>query len=203
MALTNAQVREILSAAGVSTENVGTAVQRIMEGHLASVNALREERDGYKVDAEKLPEVQKELDKLKAKGDQDWQQKYTDEHTAFEGYKKQIADEKALAEKSSLYRELLRDAKVEEKRIDSIMKVTDLSQISVKDGKLEGADALKNAIKSEWSGFIIETKEQGSKVDNPPASGGPTAFEAMSLAEKMKFANEHPSDQTVMDWLKK
>lgn len=202
MALTKAQVREILSAAGVTAENVAMAVDKIMDGHLASIEALREERDGYKADAEKLPEVQKELDDLKAKGDPDWQEKFDNEHRAFEDYKKQVADEKVAAEKSALYRALLRDSKVEEKRIDSIMKVTDLSKLTVKDGKLDDVEGLKEAIKTEWGGFIVAESSKGAKVDNPPAKTEQNAFEKMSLADKMAYANEHPTDQSVIDWLK-
>ena len=202
MALTNAQVREILSSAGVAQENVADAVQKIMDGHVTSINALREERDGYKADAEKLAEVQKELDGLKAKGDPDWQDKFTKEHQAFEDFKKQVAEEKVTAQKSELYRALLRESKVEEKRIDSIMKVTDLDKLTIKDGKLDDVEGLKETIKTEWGGFIVAESSKGAKVDNPPAKTEQTAFEKLSLAEKMQYANEHPTDQQVVDWLK-
>ena len=67
MALTNAQVREILSEYGVPAENIKIAADRIIQGHGASINALRETINGYKQDAEKLADVQKELDALKLK----------------------------------------------------------------------------------------------------------------------------------------
>ena len=202
MALTKAQVREILSSAGVAPENVADAVDKIMDGHLASIEALREERDQFKADAEKLPEVQKELDGLKAKGDPDWQEKFDAEHKAFEDYKTQVAEEKAKAEKVELYRALLRESKVEEKRIDSILKVTDVDKLTVKDGKLDDVEGLKKSIAEEWSGFIVETSAKGAKVDNPPAKQEQNAFEKLSLADKMTYANAHPTDQAVIDWLK-
>lgn len=172
MALTKAQVKEILSAAGVPTENVDSAVTKIMDGHLTSINALREERDGYRADADKLKDVQKELDELKAKGDPDWEKKYNDEHSAFETYKETINKEKATAEKAKLYRELLKANKVSEKQIDAIMRVTDLEKVSVKDGKLEGEDALSESIKSDWAGFIQSESQSGAKVEQPPAKDG-------------------------------
>lgn len=177
MALTKAQVKEILSAAGCPTENVDSAVTKIMDGHLTSINALREERDGYKADAEKLKDVQKELDGLKAKGDPDWEKKYTDEHSAFEAYKETVAKEKATAEKAKLYRELLKANKVSEKQLDAIMKVTDLEKLTVKDGKLEGEDALSENIKSEWAGFITSESQSGASVETPPAKDGGKAKE--------------------------
>lgn len=172
MALTKAQVKEILSAAGCPTENVDAAVTKVMEGHLTSINALREERDGFKADAEKLKDVQKELDGLKAKGDPDWEKKYTDEHSAFEAYKENVAKEKATAEKAKLYRQLLKDNKVNEKQLDAIMRVTDLEKLTVKDGKFEGEEALVEGIKKDWAGFITSEGKQGADVDTPPASGG-------------------------------
>lgn len=174
MALTNAKVKEILSAAGVPAENVEDAVKKIMEGHVTSINALREERDGYKVDAEKLPGIQKELDDLKAKGDPDWQQKYEKEHSDFEAYKSQIDADKLLSQKTELYRSVLKECNVGERQIANILKVSGdvISKLSVKDGKLKDVDALKESIKNEWSGFIMSEKQEGAPVDNPPGNDG-------------------------------
>lgn len=179
MALTKAQLKEILSAAGCPTENIEGAVAKIMEGHITSVNALREERDAYKADAEKLPDVQKELDNLKAKGDPDWQKKYEDEHNSFETYKTQISGERERAQKTRLYRKLLRECKVEEKRIDAVLKVTDIDSLSIEDGGLKDADNLKADIEKEWAGFIVVEKPQGANVEKPPANeGGGKKFES-------------------------
>ena len=41
-------------------------IDEIISAHTDTVNALKEQRDTYKADAEKLPAVQKELDDLKA-----------------------------------------------------------------------------------------------------------------------------------------
>ena len=50
MALTKAQVREILSAAGVTSEHMSDAVDKIIDSHLTSLNALREYVAKYKAD---------------------------------------------------------------------------------------------------------------------------------------------------------
>jgi hypothetical protein len=187
MALTNAQVREILSAAGVPTENVAEAVQKIMDGHITSVNALREQRDAYKADAEKLPDVQKELDALKAKGDQDWQKRYEDEHTAFETYKTEIANEKVRAEKVELYRKALKECNVGEKQIGNILKVSGdvIDKLSIKDGQIDDLDVLKQNIQNEWSGFIMKSKDKGAGVDTPPMNGGDSGAKVESRAAKL------------------
>lgn len=174
MALTSTQVREILSAAGVPAENVADAVQKIMDGHVTSINALREERDGYKADAEKLPIVQKELDDLKAKGDQDWEQKYEQEHSDFEAYKLQVQEDKVLSQKTELYRAVLKECNVGERQIANILKVSGdtIEKLVIKDGKLDDVDALKETIKKEWSGFIMNEQKKGAEVDTPPENSG-------------------------------
>ena len=174
MALTVAQVREILSAAGIPTENVEDAVKKIMDGHITSINALREERDSYEADAKKLPAVQKELDALKAKGDQDWEHKFEQEHNDFEAYKLQVEQDKVLSQKTSLYRKALKECKVGDGQIENILKVSGdtINKLVIKDGKLDDVDAIKESIKKEWSGFIMKDIKKGAPVDNPPENGG-------------------------------
>ena len=56
MALTKAQVKEILSEAGADGEKIADAVQKILDGHVATIEALRKEYDDFKanVEAEKI-----------------------------------------------------------------------------------------------------------------------------------------------------
>lgn len=179
MALTKTMLKEILSIANTPAETAEAAIQRIMDGHLASVNALREERDGfktqvetYKADADKLKDVQTELDALKAKGDPDWHQKYEDEHTAFENYKNDIQKGKEAEQKKNLYRNLLAECKVGKNQIDAVLRVTDIDSLVVEDGKLKDAETLKTNIVKDWAGFIMKGGTKGADVDNPPDNNG-------------------------------
>lgn len=172
MALTKTQLTEKLSEGGIEAEKIPDLVSWIMNGHITSINALREERDNYKADAEKLPGVQKELDDLKAKGDQNWQQRYEDEHAAFETYKDRVSKQKEADEKARLYRNILEECDVEKPRIDAVMKVTDLSKLELKDGKLDDVENLKQQIQTEWAGFIRKPQKKGAEVDNPPENNG-------------------------------
>lgn len=203
MALTKPKLKEILSAAGVPADKIDGAVDEIMDGHVTSINALREERDGYKAEAEKLPGVQKELDELKAKPDDGFKEKYEREHDEYEKLKAKVAKDAINMVKDKLYRTMLADVGVDPKRIDSIMKVTDLDVLNVKDGKLDGEDKLRESAKSDWSDFVTSTGSKGAEPETPPKGNNPNVFEQMSLAEKMKYANEHPTDQSVMNWLGK
>lgn len=164
MALT----RKMLKAMGIEDEKI----DQIIDAHAETVDALKNERDGYKADAEKLPEVQKKLDELEAKPDDGFKDKYEKAVKDLEEYRSEVAKEKADAERSTLYKALLTEAGVDPKRIDSVMRVADLESIAVKDGKIDGADKIIETVKTEWADFIVQTGTKGSDPANPPTGGG-------------------------------
>ncbi len=160
MALT----RKMLKAMGIEEEKIET----IIDAHTESVNALKQERDTYKEDADKLEGVQKELDDLKNNGG-DWQKKYEKEHEDFEAYKADQTTKETKASKDKAYRALLKDAGVSEKRFDVILKVTNLDEIELDtDGKIKDADTLKKNIQTDYADFVETTYERGADVAKPP-----------------------------------
>ena len=162
MALT----RAMLKGMGLTEEQVSA----IIDEHTSVTSALKDQVKNYKADAEKLPEIQKELDELKKDTSaSDWEKKYNDEHKAFEEYKTEISDKEKAEKIKSAYKKLLSECKVGDKHVDSILRVTDFSNITLdKDGKIENADSLKESIKSEWDGFITNKETRGAGADNPP-----------------------------------
>lgn len=176
MALT----RKMLKAMGIEEDKI----DEIIDAHTDVVDDLKKERDRYKADAEKLPDVQKELDDLKAAGDDGFKAKYENEHRDFEQYKNQVEAEKATAEKSSLYRQFLLDTGVAEKHVDAVLRVTDMNKITVKDGKLDNKDELTKSVKSEWGSFITSIRTDGAEVDSPPdAEDGEQDLGSMSMED--------------------
>ena len=160
--------RAMLKGMGLTDEQV-TA---IVEEHTAVLSSIKEERDKFKADAEKLASVQKELDTLKQSGG-DWEKKFNDEHAAFEKFKKELEAKSKLEAIKSAYKSLLTEAKVGDKHIDSILRVTDFSAMNLdKEGKLADADKLTEAIKKDWSGFISTQEVKGAQPATPPASTG-------------------------------
>lgn len=173
MALTNAQVKEILSKAGVDAEHMPEAVENIIAGHTASINALREERDAAKAEAEKNAKAQKELEELqkKADGKDPFKVKYEAIKEEFEEFKKGIETEKTAAAKLKAYKDLLKTVGISEKRIDAVAKVADLDAIELnKDGSIKEAAKLSESLKEEWSDFIVTEGEKGAETATPPAS---------------------------------
>lgn len=169
MALT----RKMLEAMGVDEK----AIEQIIEAHSETVNALKAERDGYKGNAAKYEAVQKELDELKQaaeKGEKDpYKVKYEAIKEEFESYKNDVSAKETKSAKESAYRSLLKTAGISEKRIEAVLKVSDMDGVELdKDGKIKNSDKLTEQIKADWSDFIVNETETGAKTPNPPANNG-------------------------------
>ena len=171
--------RKALSAMGIDE----AVVDQIIEMHTATVNGLKDERDSFKADAEKLVSVQKELDEMKEAAKNGDRSPYKVKYEALleekETLQKEFDDFKAAqqaketkATKQDAYRAMLKEIGVSEKRIDAILKITDLDTVELEEGKLKNLDDLKKSAKDEWSDFIVKESSEGAKVETPPANNG-------------------------------
>lgn len=198
-----AVTRSFLKGMGLTDEQVSA----IIEEHSNTVTGLKEARDSYKADAEKLTEVQKQLDALKANNGDDWKAKYDTLKKTFDDYKTETANREKTEKVKAAYTQLLKDANVDGKRIDAILKITDLSDKTLdENGKFANAEELLKAIKDEWGAFIQTTGTQGAKVETPPDNHGASALTRadiyakdehgrykMSTAERQKALTENPN----------
>lgn len=163
MALTQA----MLKAMGIEDDKR----EQILDAHMETLASIKAERDELRDMAAKVPELERQVEELEAaKPTEDWEAKYKAEHEALEAYKVQVEAEKAEAEKGVLYRSLLREAGIDEKRVDAIMKVTDLNGVVVEDGEISNAESVKQTIAEEWAAFIPQTNIQPAQVATPQAS---------------------------------
>lgn len=174
MALTKAQVREILSAAGISGEQMGEAVDRIIEGHVASIEALRENVAKYKAEAEKLVDIQKELEEarevIKDSNNDGYKIKYDAVKEEFEKYKIEQSNKEIHNLKKDAYKNALLASGVSDKRIESILKITDIDSVELdKNGMMKNNDEIINNIKSEWADFIVTEQTKGAQTATPPS----------------------------------
>lgn len=191
MALT----RKFLKGMGLPDEQIET----IIEAHTEVTDALKQDRDTYKADAEKLAGVQKELDDLKANGGE-WQKKYEDEHKDFEAYKSAQTAKETKTAKTAAYKALLIESGISEKYANKILKLTDLEAIELDEsGKIKDADTHKQTVQTEYAEFVETKTERGASVATPPAkSGSPsTITKEQILAIKdgqvrRKTMAEHP-----------
>ena len=158
--------RSFLKSIGLNDEQIEAA----MEEHTAVTDALKKQRDSYKEQAEKAGELQKKLDEVE--NGEDFKAKWEKEHQDFEDFKKKTESDATAAKIRSEYRKLLAESGISEKRLDSILKVTDISKMKLdKDGNLEGIDDLKKSISSEWGDFVTTVTEKGAVVEKPLQTG--------------------------------
>lgn len=169
MALT----RKFLKALGLEDDKI----EQIIEEHTTIADRMNAEIEKYKADAEVLPRVQRELEKAQADleaGKKDsWKVKYEAVKEEFEGYKSEQTKKETRAAKEAAYRTLLKQAGVSEKRLESVLKVSDVDSVELDEkGTIKDADKLTESIKSEWADFIGTTSIQGAQTATPPASTG-------------------------------
>lgn len=181
--------RKFLSALGIDADKV----DEIISAHTEVTDALKQERDGYKADAEKLTAVQTELDALKqtTDGKNTWRVKYDALKEDFDQYKHDVEAKAAKASKEDAYKKLLEDAGVSPKRIAAILKVSDLDSIEIDDsGAIKDADKVKDGIKEEWADFIQTTQTKGANTATPPTSTG-----KRTMTKEEIFAIKDPSER--------
>jgi hypothetical protein len=173
MALT----RKMLKAMGIEDDKI----DQIIEAHTEVTDALKEQVQTATAKASKFDAVEKELNSLKEKGG-DWQEKYEKEHKDFEEYKSSIESEKALTAKKTAYKALLKEASIDERRFDAILRLANLDEINLnKDGGISNKDKLLETVKTEWADYVVKTDTKGANPANPPANNGGTTVTKESI----------------------
>lgn len=181
--------RKMLKAMNIEEEKI----EQIIDAHSETVDALKAERDGFKEDAAKLAAVQKELDELKAKGDDGYKAKYEAEKAAHDALKADIAAKETKKAKTDAYRELLKGANIDEKRIATILRAEapTIDKIELDaDGKIKNAEQYTESIKSDWADFIVTQSAKGANTATPPANGGAASTKTKEDILKIKDAGE-------------
>lgn len=163
-----AMTRKALKAMGLTEEQVDS----IIEMHLEVKNSLEEQIKTYKADADKLPNVQKELDEMKKGDGEDWKSKYEAEKTAHAKTKSDFAAKETAATNERLFRAELTALGITGKRADQIVKLTDMTQFATENGAYKDAKAVQEHIRTEYSEFVPKTTTKGADVSTPPGNTG-------------------------------
>ena len=192
----------MLKAMGIEEEKI----DQIIEAHTDTVDGLKADVSKYKTDAEKLSDVQKELDELKAKGDDGWKEKYDNLKGEFDKYKTDVQEKETHNKKVEAYRAILQDANLSEKGIEKAVKYADWDKIELdSDGKVKGANDHIKAVREEWAEYVTTTTTTGAKTSTPPANNGGSKLTKaeiyakdehgryeLSTAERQKALAENP-----------
>lgn len=162
-------------------------ITAIVEGHSETVNALTEERNNYKAEAAKVPALERQLEEAKeTAADEGYKQKYEDLKKEYREYKDTQKKAATAAQKKDAYKALLTEAGISEKRLDKILKITDLNSVELdEDGKIKDIDKHKKNITDEWSDFIVTEGKEGADTSTPPGNTGKykTKDEIMSIKD--------------------
>lgn len=184
MALT----RSMLKGMGLTGEQIDT----IIDAHAETVDGLKEERDGYKDDAakvkgleKKVADLEKENADLKNSGDDGWKEKHDAVKADFDAYKKDVESKEERTAKEKAYRDILKDAGLNEKGIEKAVKYADWDSIELEDGKVKDGKTHIKAVKEEWAEYVTKTEKNGANTTTPPGSdgGGMTKKEIMAIKD--------------------
>ena len=188
MALT----RKFLAALGIDEAKI----DEIIAAHTEVTDALKAERDKLKADAGKYAEAKAELERIQAEAAKDggknpFEVKYNALKEEFERHKAETAAKETRAKKEAAFRKILKAAGVSEKRIEAVLKVSDVDSIEFDDdGKVKGEEKILETVKKEWSDFIPTTSQTGVEQKNPPASTGKTMTKDEIMAIKDTAARQ-------------
>ena len=201
MALT----RRALKAMGIDEEKI----DEIISMHTETVSGLKDQIDTLKADAgnaeenkTKLADLQKQLDKanadLEAAKNDGWKDKHDALKKEFEDYKAGVTAKETKAAKEAAARSYYQEKGITGKALDIAMRGSgaEIEALELADGKIKDAAALDALVKGDFAGLVSTTVTKGANTPTPPANngGGKAAFDALPLSERMKFANEHPTE---------
>ena len=159
--------RAMLEGMGLTKEQASA----IIEAHTETIDGLKKQRDEYKADADRLKDVQKELDDLKAGTTS--KAEYEKLRKEFDDYKADVSAKETAGKIKAAYRKLLDDQKIAKEDADLIMSATNFDGMKLTDnGVFEDAEKLTNDIKTNYARYIPTVDTKGAKVDNPPSNNG-------------------------------
>lgn len=179
--------------------------ESILEAHADTVNEIKAERDRLRSDADKLAEVQKELDDLKAAGDGGYKEKYEKEHKDFEDFKTAQAQKESQAAKEKAVRSYYESKGITGKNLDIAIRGSgaEIAALELDGGSIKNPSVLDELVKGTFSGLVVTTTTKGAETAKPPATtGGRMAREdiykkdekgryVLSTAERQKALAEH------------
>ena len=165
----------------------------------SQAQAAPRQADGAK-QAEIITELRRQL--KDALAGSEWKSRFEAEHEAFEAFRAEVRRRDTLSRVRAAYRGLLDKHDIDRQDADLILAATDFSGMKLtKDGALEDEEKLTADIRSLYARYIPTQRTRGAQVETPPP-GRAGAFESMSLADKMAFANAHPNDAQLSAWLR-
>lgn len=166
MALT----RKSLKAMGLTDEQVDS----IVEMHTETIDGLKDKLKTAEEKANKLDGVQKELDDLKAKGDDGYKEKYEKEHKAFSDYKADIEAKKTGAAKEKAVRAYFEGKNIKGDNLEIAIRGSrdEIAGIELDGEKIKDTSKLDALVSGTYARLVSTDTVVGAPPVNPPANNG-------------------------------
>lgn len=186
MALT----RKFLSALGIDADKI----DEIITAHTDTVNALKEQLKTAEANAEKVKEVQKELDDYK----KDLKDKYRTKEDydklskEFNDYKADVTGKEAAAAKEKAVRAYFEGKGIKGANLEIAIKGSrdEINGIDLDGEKIKDTKVLDELIGGTFAGLVSKQASRGAKTDNPPENGGNGTVKTKADIMKIKDAGE-------------
>ena len=172
MALT----RKSLKAMGLTDEQVDS----IIEMHSETVDGLKEQVKTYKADAEKLPNVQKELDDLKAAGDGGWEEKAKNFEKKYNDLVAENKNKETKAEKESAAKAFFESKGITGNSLEIAMRGSsaEIAALDLDGEKIKDSSALDALVNGTFKALVSTTTTKGANIPNPPVTAPNKAYSA-------------------------
>ena len=166
MALT----RKSLKAMGLTDEQVDS----IVEMHTETVDGLKDKLKAAEDKANKLDDVQKELDGLKANSGDDYKAKYEAEKKAFADYKADQTAKETKAAKEKAVKAYFEGKNITGANLDIAMRGCrdEIGAIELDGDKIKDTAALDALVSGTFAGLVVTKSVHGAQTANPPANNG-------------------------------
>ena len=166
MALT----RKSLKAMGLTDEQVDS----IVEMHTETVDGLKDKLKTAEEKANKLDDVQKELDGLKANSGDDYKAKYEAEKKAFADYKADQTAKETKAAKEKAVKAYFEGKNITGANLDIAMRGCrdEIGAIELDGDKIKDTAALDALVNGTFAGLVVTKSVHGAQTANPPANNG-------------------------------
>lgn len=198
--------RSALKAMGLTDEQI----ESVIEMHTDTVTGLKDKLDAAESGKESSDKLKADYDKLKADYDaikqtvaenERYKEQYETTKAEYEKFKTDTETKAAKATADATFTKWLKGKGYSDKVAAKIVKSGEFNPEFDKDGAIKNEDKLSEKVDTEWGDFKAKERTEGAITEKPPANVNKSAFDGLTLGEKMKYANEHPNDANVKAFL--
>lgn len=139
--------------------------------HMGVVDPLKDELEKNKVDADKIADLQKQLEDQE-KGD--YKAKYEKEHKEFQEYKASVEGEKSKAAKESAVKAYFEQKGISGANLDIALRGAreEINAVELDGDKIKDTKSLDELVNGTFKGLVSVTKEKGADVPKPAGNVG-------------------------------